>query len=231
MDWNLDHNNRHLENYSGEETELIDWIKEGEHQKQDFKFRIDSSQKIAKTLSAFANSDGGRLLIGVKDNGKVTGVDPEEEFYMVEGAADLYVKPQLSFDARVYPFEDKRVLVIEVPSSPERPHFVKEKDGRRLAYVRQADENFMASGVLLRFMRDKSPQSKVKNMVAFGPSERKLFELLSQDPALSISKYARQAKIPLKKAEQRLAQFLKWGIIDWKATERGIRYRLRDNEL
>ena len=43
-------------------------IEEGE-QTQDFKMRIDDAAKIARTLVAFANTDGGRLLIGVKDNG------------------------------------------------------------------------------------------------------------------------------------------------------------------
>ena len=49
-------------------------IAEGEHQQQDFKTRIDDSRKIARTLVAFANADGGRMLIGVKDNGTVSGV-------------------------------------------------------------------------------------------------------------------------------------------------------------
>ena len=57
-------------------------IAEGEHQQQDFKFEISDARKIAKTLSAFANTDGGRLLIGVKDNGKIAGVRSEEEKYM-----------------------------------------------------------------------------------------------------------------------------------------------------
>ena len=49
-------------------------IEEGEHQQQDFKFEISDARKIAKSLSAFSNTDGGRLLIGVKDNGKIAGV-------------------------------------------------------------------------------------------------------------------------------------------------------------
>jgi len=59
--------NRNLDNPTGDESALHRLIDEGEHQCLDFKFRIDSSLKIAKTLSAFANSDGGKLLIGVKD--------------------------------------------------------------------------------------------------------------------------------------------------------------------
>lgn len=45
-------------------------VSEGEHCHQDFKFEISDARKIARSLSAFANTEGGRLLIGVKDNGK-----------------------------------------------------------------------------------------------------------------------------------------------------------------
>jgi len=49
-------------------------IEEGEHQRLDFKFEITDARRLARTLVAFANTDGGRLLIGVKDNGAVAGV-------------------------------------------------------------------------------------------------------------------------------------------------------------
>ncbi|PTM02731.1 MAG: ATP-binding protein, partial [Bacteroidetes bacterium] len=90
MDWEIDKHNRHLEIARGDNNELYRLIREGEHQQLDFKFRIDSSTKIARTLSSLANCDGGRLLIGVKDNGKITGINPEEEYFMIEGAAELY---------------------------------------------------------------------------------------------------------------------------------------------
>ena len=44
-------------------------INEGEHQQQDFKYRVEDAVKLAKSVSAFANTDGGRLLIGVRDDG------------------------------------------------------------------------------------------------------------------------------------------------------------------
>ena len=78
-------------------------IAEGEHQQQDFKFEISDARKIAKTLSAFANTDGGRLLIGVKDNGKIAGVRSEEEKYMIEAAAQLYCVPESGiFSANIH---------------------------------------------------------------------------------------------------------------------------------
>ena len=52
-------------------------IKRGEHQTQDFKFEVSDSKKIARTLSAFSNTNGGRLLIGVKDNGVAIFLESE----------------------------------------------------------------------------------------------------------------------------------------------------------
>ena len=62
-------------------------IEKGESQTLDFKFEVSDSRKIARTFSAFANTDGGTLLIGVKDNGAIAGVRTEEEYYMIEAAA------------------------------------------------------------------------------------------------------------------------------------------------
>ncbi len=202
-------------------------IREGEHQTQDFKFRIDSTQKIAKTLSAFANTDGGSLLIGVKDSGKITGIDPQEEYYMIEGAATLYCNPPVTFNTVVYQNdEDKLVLEIVVPSSKNRPHYAKVEDGRWMAYIRQADENFLANRVLIRFMEDKNPETKRKNMVAYGKEERALFDLLSVEKEISMSKFIKASKLPVQKAEETLATFLKWRVIKSRATEKGIRFYL-----
>ena len=75
-------------------------IEQGEHQQLDFKFEVSDSKKIARTLSAFANTDGGRLLIGVKDNGAISGVRSEEEYYMIEAASKMYTHPEVPFTAK-----------------------------------------------------------------------------------------------------------------------------------
>ena len=60
---------------------LLELIEEGEHEHQDFKFAITDSKKISRSIAAFANNDGGRLLIGVKDNGSIAGMKGDEEYY------------------------------------------------------------------------------------------------------------------------------------------------------
>lgn len=228
LDWDKGFHGPDLEKITGDPEELRSLLREGEHQEQDFKFRIDSSAKIARTLSAFANTDGGRLLIGVKDNGKVTGIDPEEEYFMIEGAADVYCEPKVPFEFELFEYEERIVLLIDVPPSQNRPHFVKEKDGKNLAYIRQHDENFVANKVLLRYLRDRRENEKRKNLVAYGPSERALFDFLSENAEISVSKFSKQAKIPMWKAEKILALFLKWEIVDYKASDKGIRFSLKE---
>ena len=67
-------------------------ILEGEHQMLDFKFEISDSRRIARSLAAFANTDGGRLLVGVKDNGAIAGVRSDEEIHMIQAAAEMYCR-------------------------------------------------------------------------------------------------------------------------------------------
>ena len=79
---------------------ILKLIQRGENQQLDFKFEISDSKKIARSLVAFANTDGGKLLVGVKDNGSIAGVRSDEEYHMVEAAAQLYCKPEVKFTSK-----------------------------------------------------------------------------------------------------------------------------------
>ena len=114
---------------------LYKLIEQGEHDQQDFKYCINDSKKIAKSLVAFANSKGGRLLIGVKDNGKIAGISSDEEFYMIESAAKIYSKPAIDFTTRQWQVEGKTVLEIGIEPGIEKPYFAKDENGKWLAYI------------------------------------------------------------------------------------------------
>ena len=80
-------------------------IAEGEHEQQDFKFQISDAHKIAHSISAFANNAGGRLLVGVKDNGSIAGLRSEEDLYMLEAAAQLYCRPAVELEMTAFACE------------------------------------------------------------------------------------------------------------------------------
>ena len=129
-------------------------ISEGEHQQQDFKYRISDARKLAKSVSAFANTDGGRLLIGVRDDGHMSGVRSEEEIYMMHQAAYRYCRPEASIKFDTYHVEGRTIVIATVPPSEKRPVCALGDDEKPRAYIRIADENFVASPVHLAMWRD-----------------------------------------------------------------------------
>ena len=89
-------------------------IAQGEHLHLDFKFEISDARKIARSLVAFANTSGGRLLVGVKDNGVIAGVRSEEETYMIETAAHVFCKPEVNFVANTHLVDGRTVVEVIV---------------------------------------------------------------------------------------------------------------------
>ena len=133
------------------DTILPAMVAEGEHVRQDFKYAISDARKIARSISAFANHEGGRLLIGVKDNGIIAGVRNDEDIYVVEQAASRYCRPAPVVTFRAYRYQGTtRVYVAEIERAATRPVSVLEADGTTRAYYRVADENIAAPPLMVR---------------------------------------------------------------------------------
>ena len=125
-------------------------VEEGEHCHQDFKFEISDARKIARSISAFANTGGGRLLVGVKDNGKIAGIRSEEEIYMIEAAATMYCQPQMEIETQTFIVEGRTVLKIEINEATTKPVYALDEENKPKAYIRIADENILATPVHLK---------------------------------------------------------------------------------
>lgn len=200
-------------------------IAEGEHQQQDFKFEISDARKIAKTLSAFANTDGGRLLIGVKDNGKIAGVRSAEEKYMIEAAATLYCSPPVECRMQTYLVEGKSVLLVQVDESPHKPVCAKDESGKALAYLRIRDENILATPIHLRvWQQSGSPQGE---LLEFTGREQLLLNLLQENEYLSLNRYCRLARLSRRAAEHLLARLVRYGIIEPVFENHKFHFRLK----
>ncbi len=201
-------------------------IAEGEHRKQDFKFEISDARKIARTLSAFANTEGGRLLIGVKDNGRIAGVRSEEEIYMIEAAAQLYCHPKLEVSMQTYIAEGRTVLVAEIYPSIQRPVLVRGEDGKQRAYVRIADENILATPVHLAVWRQQdSPKGE---WVEYTAREQRLLDYLAERETITISRYCRLAGISYRAAIETIARLVRYDILTIDFSHHHFCYRLRE---
>ncbi len=202
-------------------------ILEGEHQQQDFKYCISDSRKIAKSLVAFANTDGGRLLIGVKDNGNIAGVRSEEEYYMVESAAKIFSKPPIDFDTRQHFIEGKTVLEVIIESSSNKPHFAKNDQGRWLAYFRKDDENKLANKVMIEVWKKQKRSQGI--FLSYSETERFLLDYLEKNGSISQSAFSRKAQITYREAERVLSDFITLGILEIQADEKNIRYTIAED--
>ena len=124
---------------------LYDRIKQGEGQKLDFKLHVSSPAKIAKTLVAFANSEGGILLIGIDDQGQISGVDQHQEKYVLIRAAKKYCDPPIFLHFREMSAHRKTVLEVEVPKSNLK-HRALDELNRWVPWVRVEDQTVLAPG-------------------------------------------------------------------------------------
>jgi predicted HTH transcriptional regulator len=200
-------------------------IEEGEHQQLDFKFEISDARRIARSLVAFANTDGGRLLIGVKDNGAIAGVRSDEEYYMVEGAAKMYCKPPVHFLTKEWTVNTKNVLEIIVPKSPDKPHYAAHKDGKWMVYVRRGDQNLLANRILLKVWEKEKINKGV--YLKFTEKEKVLLDYLDKNQSITLSHFIKIAQISRGRAENILVKFLLLKTIDIRITEKQTFYSLR----
>lgn len=101
----------------------------------EFKRDLSSSKPILKTLVAFANSAGGRMVIGIADGKQVVGVnDPlDTEERLCNLIADS-VSPRLVLGIELATIEDKTVMIVEVFLSGSRPHWLN-AEGQRTGFM------------------------------------------------------------------------------------------------
>ncbi len=198
-------------------------IEQGEHQQLDFKFEVSDSKKIARTLSAFANTDGGRLLIGVKDNGAISGIRSDEEYYMIEAASDMYTRPQVPFTATRWEVNGKTVLEVYIAPSGDKPHLAPDKDDKYKAYIRVADENILANDVLV--LSWKKQNKSDGTLLKISKPVELLFDWLDGHETIHISQFCRIAHIHYHTARNILSDLLSMGALRYVVKEKRILYQ------
>ena len=120
----------------------------------EFKRDLSSPKPMMKALVAFANTAGGRLIIGVSDDGKLLGVeDPlSQEERLCSMIADA-IAPRLVPNIEMITIEDKTLLIAEVFLSGSRPHFIRSQGPEKGVYVRLGSTNRQADRELIAELR------------------------------------------------------------------------------
>ena len=112
------------------------------------------SEKYMKTVVAFANGRGGRIVFGIDDKTlNVVGVDVDTIFLTMDALTNAILdscEPKIYPDVTLQTIGDKTVIVVEIQPAPMRPYYIKSQGLIDGTYVRVAGTTRHAEGYMLR---------------------------------------------------------------------------------
>lgn len=199
--------------------QLKQMIWQGESVNLDFKKTITSCEKIAKTMVSFANNKGGKLFIGVADDGTVKGVKSEdEEKFMIEKAATFFAKPMLEPSFEEVYVDDRMVLVVDIPMSDMKPHYALGDDQKWWVYIRVKDKSVLASKIVVDVLKREHKDDGV--LIEYSSKEKALLEYLANNERISLKEYTDLLNISKRRASRILVTMVLAGVIRVHTTEK-----------
>ncbi|MCB0820329.1 MAG: ATP-binding protein [Bacteroidetes bacterium] len=183
----------------------------GESQILEFKFELNSARTISRTISAFSNTQGGTLLVGVKDNGSIAGIRIDEEIYVLEAAASIYCKPAVELKIKQHTIESKLILEVKIPEAVVKPVLSEHEPESLKAFTRIGASNRMASPVHLNLWNSSGSNKKPSE---FSEAQMNLLNVFNFKKWLSLNQLCRLSKLPRHVVIQSLADFIRWELIE-----------------
>lgn len=196
----------------------------GEGVQLDFKQTITNQKKIARTLVAFANNRGGKLLVGVRDNGELIGCDVEEEMYMLHEAAEHFCEPPIDITFTIFELEDGlQVLEAAVYNSLKKPHFALDEHDEWQLYMRSKDQTLLASKSTQKYLENEDDFATT----ALDTKEQFVLDFLQKNEYLLPKMLAAKLNISLQRANVILVKLRNMGLVLQQQDGRGTYYVLR----
>jgi len=136
--------------------ELLEIIKKGEDSFTEFKEEMTHQDKLAASIVAFANTEGGNLIIGVSDDGEILGVaDLDKGMQRIDNICANNCEPTVYATIEKLIIDDKKILIVKIPKGPQRPyrtnkgiHYIKTASGKRIASPGELRLIHQASGAI-----------------------------------------------------------------------------------
>ncbi len=208
-------------------------IDEGEGFEIEFKRKVASSEKIARALSAFANTKGGHILFGVDDDGSIVGVESEKsEVELIRRAGLLFCLPEIEPEIDIVPFNGKDVIVAYVAESDNKPHYyVGDANGNGVdtessrVFIRVHDKTVMASKEVVKILRDERPDAPPMK-IEIGEKEKRLFKYLDEHERITAHEFSRLVNISQQRASRILVSLVRAGVLRIHTLEKRDFYTL-----
>jgi predicted HTH transcriptional regulator len=192
--------------------ELKDIIFEGESTTTEFKRKFTTPEKIAKEISALANTKGGYLIFGVDDDGSIYGVDNEKgEIGYIEEACAFYLDPPVEAEIEIIEINWKDIVVVTIPEGKKKPHKVINTEDSN-AYIRVGEQSVIASREMVKVMEGMNPDAKSLKL-SIGKNEKRLLEYLNIHPKVTVMDFSRLCNISKRRASQLIVRLVRAGVL------------------
>lgn len=178
--------------------DLRELIKLGECETVEFKLKAKHPEKIVREIVAFANTKGGKLLLGVDDDGQIKGLKfaIDEEIALVSAIEKLCL-PAIDYDLYQTTLPDGReVLIFDIEPS-DTVHSVAEipSVSKKTTYVRVKDRSIQASAEMRQILKAK--HSGKQKAFQFGPKEQFLMHFLEENQSITLEQFSKLGKVPM----------------------------------
>jgi len=189
-------------------------VEEGEGSELEFKRKVSTPAKIARTLSACTNTRGGIMLFGVDDDGSIVGVVSEkEELDLIYRAGEFYCDPPIVPDIEIVPYKHRDVIIASVEESEDKPHaLVNDETEETRIFIRVNDKTVPASKEVIKVLRDER-RDKPPLTLAIGENERRLFAYLEKHERVTVDEYAEAINVSRRRASRILTTLVRAGVI------------------
>ncbi len=136
-----------------DKEELTEIIEKGEDSFTEFKEEKVHSDDLASEIVAFANTEGGNLIIGVSDEREIIGVtDLDKEMQRIDNICANNCEPTVYATIEKLIIDNKEILIVKIPKGPQRPY----RTNRGVHYIRTASGKRIASPGELRLIHQAS---------------------------------------------------------------------------
>ena len=171
----------------GYEKMARDILFSGESKNVEYKVTLpDKSEKYMKTIVAFANTQGGKLIVGIDDKThEIVGVENEILFQVMDGIANAISDscvPQIIPDIEPQTVDGKTVIVVSVEAGKNRPYYLKSKGKENGTYIRVAGTSRQAFPEKIRELEMEGARISWDELICVGyPVSDEATERLCQD--------------------------------------------------
>jgi predicted HTH transcriptional regulator len=209
-------------------SDLEQLIRQGEGEQLEFKKKTTHPSRISRTLVSLANTRGGRVLVGVDDDGRIVGVrDAEEEMYLLRQAAEHYADPPLTLRIKELEQDGRTILVVTVPESPHKPHRAQVAEGDWRGYMRVRDESVQTSQLTEKALqRHNSLAMPRLEKLPLNKEELAVLEYLRANPRITLPQYMKLLNIGKRRAFRTLIKLTLHGYIKHHDKEKEVYYTL-----